>query len=332
MSQVSVAGSQESLWLPGASQTRAKSHWSLSAQPQPFMGLFTLIKAVIEGTSQDGEYRCTPITHRVSSISPCQLPHKPQFSSVCPAALALLRFLGICVERDLSGQKGSVRAKFTHKSYWWLLRGLVQQVVSMAGRYWGTNMNANEVSQGSVVVLINMLTEWAQTFKRSVIIIICLKVMLSICHLRSYCPLRWKCFSWPNKKWAIKLEQFPLRGQVWSGRPRLVKTVWHLSGSTPLNSWIQYRSNIKTKLSPVRASQITTQTKVVPDWSTNQHSKESSQPLYSAYIMQSVTLWCNKVTGVNVKLVRGLFRHFRISRGRGFFNIADLLRAQNPPH
>lgn len=36
---------------------------------------------------------------------------------------------------------------------------LVQQVVSMAGRYWGTNTTANEVSQGSVVVLISMLSE-----------------------------------------------------------------------------------------------------------------------------------------------------------------------------
>lgn len=53
----------------------------------------------------------------VSSISPCQLPHKPPFSSACPAALALLRFLGICAEGDLSGQKGSVRAKFSHRSH-----------------------------------------------------------------------------------------------------------------------------------------------------------------------------------------------------------------------
>ncbi|TKS87828.1 hypothetical protein D9C73_021952 [Collichthys lucidus] len=35
----------------------------------------------------------------------------------CPAALALLRFLGIFAEGDLSEQKGSVSAGSTHKGY-----------------------------------------------------------------------------------------------------------------------------------------------------------------------------------------------------------------------
>lgn len=170
--------------MPRASQTPAKPHWSLSAPPQPFMGLFTLIKAVIEVTSQDGGYCRAPITHCVSSIFPCQLPHKPRFSSACPAGLALLRFLSICAEGDLSEQKGSVSVRFTHKSYWWLLWGLVQQVISIAGRcQWRTRVS-NEATQRAVVVLINMLIELITDIQR-VIMIIYFEFLLIICHLRS---------------------------------------------------------------------------------------------------------------------------------------------------
>lgn len=70
--------------------------------------------------SQDGGYCCAPIIHYVSSLFPCQLSHKSWFSSERPAALARLCFLWICTEGDLSGQRGSVSTRFTHRGYWWL--------------------------------------------------------------------------------------------------------------------------------------------------------------------------------------------------------------------
>lgn len=112
----SASGSQE-CQNPGSTGQAVQS---LSAPPQPFMGLFTSIKAVIKVTGQDGGYCCAPITHHISSIFLCQLSNKPWISSLCPAALALFHFLCISTQGDLSEQRGSVSARFTHKDYWWL--------------------------------------------------------------------------------------------------------------------------------------------------------------------------------------------------------------------
>lgn len=118
-SQLQEAKSPKECQNPGSTGQVLQS---LSAPPQPFMGLFTSIKAVIKVTGQDGGYCCAPITRHVSSIFPCQLPNKLWFSSLRPAALASFHFLCISTQGDLSPQRGSVSARFIDERYWWLPR------------------------------------------------------------------------------------------------------------------------------------------------------------------------------------------------------------------
>lgn len=66
---------KESPKMPRALRAPAKQRSSLSAPPQPFISLFTLIKAVIEVTSQDGGHRQSSNLPTVSC--PCLLASFP---------------------------------------------------------------------------------------------------------------------------------------------------------------------------------------------------------------------------------------------------------------